>query len=113
MQLIEIIQLTLLIFITLGVIIFLFSYLGYRTKTKPKEIAKPTIDERKLEDAKLDEVVELVKDSESVKQQVSVKQNPRFEVFTPASDDEVKIGSENANKKKSHSPKTLIIKHKS
>jgi hypothetical protein len=112
LQLIEIIQLTLLIFITLGVIIFLFSYLGYRTKTKAKDISKITIDERKLEDAKLDEVVELVKDSESVKQQVSVIQNPRFEVFTPASDDEVKIGSEKSHKKKSHSPKTLIIKQK-
>lgn len=113
MQLIEIIQLTLLIFITLGAIIFLFSYLGYRTKTKPKEIPKLSIDERKLEDVKIDEVVELDKDSESVKRQVLVKQNPRFEVFTPASDDEVKIGSEKSHKKKSHSPKTLIIKHKS
>lgn len=113
MQLIEIIQLTLLIFITLGVIIFLFSYLGYRTKTKPKEIPKLTIDERKLEDAQIDEVIELDRGNESIKQQVSVKQNPRFEVFTPTSDDEVKIGSEKSHKKKSHSPKTLIIKHKS
>jgi hypothetical protein len=87
--------------------------LGYRTKTKPKEIPKLTIDERKLEDAKIDEVMELDRGSESIKQQVSVKQNPRFKVFTPTSDDEVKIGSEKSHKKKSHSPKTLIIKHKS
>lgn len=113
MQLIEIIQLTLLIFITLGVIIFLFSYLGYRTKSKINNPPKPTIEERKLQDPKLEKDVELVKDSESVKQQVSVKQNPRFEVFTPTSNYEVKIGSKKSHKKKSHSPKTLIIKHKS
>lgn len=113
MQLIEIIQLTLLIFIALGVIIFLFSYLGYRTKSKINNPPKPKLEERKTEIPLSNDVVDLVKKPESIKQQEPVKQNPRFEVFTPNSDDKVKIVSDRSAAKKSHSPKTLIIKHKS
>jgi len=113
LQLIEIIQLTLLIFIALGVIIFLFSYLGYRTKSKINHPPKPKIEERKLADIPSNDIVDLVNKPESVKPQESVKQNSRFEVFTPGSNDNIKIGSEKSVKKNSHSPKTLIIKHKS
>ena len=57
--------------------------------------------------------MELVKIANQLNNRISVKQNPRFEVFIPASDNEVKSESEKSHKKKSHSPKTLIIKHKS
>ena len=110
MQLIEIIQLTLLIFIALGVIIFLFSYLGYRTKSKINNPPKPKIEERKLEDPPSNDVVDLVKKLESVKQQESVKQNPRFEVFTPASNDDPINKKEKLDKSKLHNPRTLILK---
>ena len=110
MQLIEIIQLTLLIFIALGVIIFLFSYLGYRTKSKINNPPKPKIEERKLEDPPSNDVVDLVKKPESVKQQESVKQNPRFEVFTPASNDDPINKKEKLDKYKLHNPRTRILK---
>jgi hypothetical protein len=93
------------------VIIFLFSYLGYRTKSKINNHPKTKLEESKTEIPLADDVVDLVKKPESIKQQEPVKQNPRFEVFTPSSDDKIKIGSEKSTPKNSHSPKTLIIKH--
>jgi len=113
LQLIEIIQLSLLIIIALGVIVFLFSYLGYRAKLKVESFPKPKIEERKFEQPNSDAPAKSIKNSESIEQQVPIKPNLRFEVFTPASDDEVKIESEKSHKIRSHSPKTLIIKHKS
>lgn len=108
MQLIEIVQLALLIIIALGVMIFLFSYLGYRTNSRSKDLPKTSIEERK-EDINASIVSDnLVKDSKTVPQNKAVKQNPRFEIFNPSSYH--KAGSES---EKSHSPKTLIIKKKS
>lgn len=110
MQLIEIIQLTLLIIIALGAIIFLFSYLGYRTKSKVEPFPKPKIEERKLEHPNLDDLVKSVKNSESDKQQVSVKQSPRFEVFKPIPEEDEYFKSNDLKSNKIHSPRTLFIK---
>jgi len=112
LQLIEIIQLALLLFIALGVIIFLFSYLGYRTKSKIKEFPKANSEVDKEDVQELNVVEDLLKNNEKVKPQESIKQNPRFEVFNPASEDKTKTESKRQNQNKSHSPKTLIIKHK-
>lgn len=113
LQLIEIIQLALLFFIALSAIIFLFSYLGYRTKSKLKELPKPKYESKKIEPQKTQVIQDSVKNPESEKLKESVKQNPKFEVYTPSSDINVNQKSQKSLKKKSHSPKTLIIKHKS
>ena len=113
MQLIEIVQIALLIFIALSVIIFLFSYLSYKSKLKITDLSKPKTEERKVDIQKLKVVEDLVKHPEKEKPQEPIKQNPRFKVFTPASDDKVKLESEKQIEKNSHSPKTLIIKSKS
>lgn len=113
MQLIEIIQLALLIFIALGVIIFLFSYLGYRTNSRIKDFPKTSIEKRK-EDIYASIVSDnLVKNPNPITQNKEVKQNPRFEIFNPNSYHKAGSESEKSHKKKSHSPKTLIIKKKS
>jgi len=113
LQLIEIVQIVLLIFIALSGIIFLFSYLTYRTKLKIKDFPKQKTEERKVDIQELKVVEDLANNPETVKLQESVKQNLRFEVFNPASDDKAKLESEKSIEKKSHSPKTLIIKSKS
>lgn len=112
MQLIEIIQLALLIFIALGIMVFLSSYLGYRTKSRVKENPKPPSEILKSESKESRVIDELVEKPANVKTQEIIKSNPRFEVFTPNSEEKVVIESEKSIKKKSHFPKTLIIKHK-
>jgi hypothetical protein len=99
-----------LIFIALGVIIFLFSYLGYRTKSKINNLPNPKIEERKLADLPSNDVADLFKKPESVNQQESVNQNPRFEVFTPVSNDDPINKKEKLDKSKLHNPRTLILK---
>jgi hypothetical protein len=113
LQLIEIIQLALLFFIALSAIIFFFSYLGYRTKSKLKELPKPNYESKKIETQKTGVIQDSVKNPVQEKPEESVKQNPRFEVYTPSSDINVNQKSQKSLKKKSHSPKTLVIKHKS
>lgn len=119
MQLIEIVQVVLLIFIVLSAIIFFFSYMGYRNKSKTKVLFKPAMQEKKEVvvkpnlTEKVSENPEIVKQNEPKKLQDSIKQNPRFEVFNPTPEENSKLGSRKSNKKKSHTPKTLIIKHKS
>jgi hypothetical protein len=111
LQLIEIVQIALLLFIALSAIIFLFSYLGYRTKSKTNVLSKTSTVNIKPE-IKQSKVV----DSGNPQQKNDtpknpINKNPRFEVFTPDKDE--KIESEKSFKKKSHYPKTLTIKHKS
>jgi FtsZ-interacting cell division protein ZipA len=113
LQLIEIVQLALIIFIVLSVIIFFFSYLGYRTKSNIKDFPKPKIEERKEKIQELIVSNDFVESREKVEPNKSVKQNPRFEVFNPDSDDKARSESKKSLEKKSHSPKTLIIKKKS
>jgi type IV secretory pathway VirB10-like protein len=112
LQLIEIIQLALLIFIALGIMVFLSSYLGYRTKSRVKEDPKPPSEILKSESKESRVIDEVVEKPTNVKTQEIIKSNPRFEVFTPSSEEKVIIESEEPIKKKSHFPKTLIIKHK-
>lgn len=119
MQLIEIVQIVLLIFIAVSAIIFFFSYLGYKSKSKILELPK-TPTKRKTEAVnetnvvkKLPENTKKVEQYKLVKPQEKTKLTPRFEVFTPTPDENSKLGSGKSNKKKSHTPKTLIIKHKS
>lgn len=113
MQLIEIVQIVLLIFIVLSLIIFLFSYLIYKTKLKITNMSKPKTEERKVEIQKLKVLDDLVKNPEKENPLERIKQNPRFKVFTPDLDDNAKFESEKSIEKKSHTPKTLIIKNKS
>lgn len=112
MQLIEIIQLALLFFIALSAIIFLFSYLGFRKKSKLIETPQPKHESKKIETQKTEVKQDSVKNPKPEKLKESVKQNPRFEVYTPSSSITAKQNSLKSNNK-SHSPKTLIIKHKS
>jgi len=80
---------------------------------KIRDASKPKTQERKVDIQKLKVVEDLVKQPEKEKPQEPITQNPRFKVFTPASDDKTKLESEKSIDKKSHSPKTLIIKSKS
>jgi uncharacterized membrane protein len=113
LQLIEIVQLALLIFIALGAVILLFSYLGYRSKSKVKDSSLSKADEI-LKDLPVTKVVEdLEKNTEKVMTRKSIKQNPKFEIFRPTSDDQTNLDIKKSNQPKLHSPKTLIIKHKS
>lgn len=112
MQLIEIIQLALLLFIAVIAIIFLFSYLGYRTKSKLKDdLIRESNSDKKVEPINSKVVENSMSQVESEKLINPIKKNPRFEVFTP--DNSGIIDSEKSAKKKSHFPKTLTIKHKS
>ena len=76
-------------------------------------MSKPKTEERKVNIQKLKIFEDLVKNPEKENPLEQIKQNPRFKVFTPASDDKTKLESEKSIDKKSHSPKTLIIKSKS
>jgi len=69
--------------------------------------------ERKVDIQKSKVVEDLIKHPEKEKPLEPKKQYPRFKVFTPAADDKTKLESEKSIDKKSHSPKTLIIKSKS
>lgn len=87
MQLIEIIQLALLIFIAISLVIFLFSYLGYRTKSnieEGKKTKEPDKKEIKYETKKPD-----LQNEQSIPKsnnEIS-KQNVKFRVFNPSSGD--------------------------
>ncbi|HEX9250672.1 MAG TPA: hypothetical protein VF870_00445 [Ignavibacteriaceae bacterium] len=113
MQLIEIIQLALLIFIALGAVILFFSYIGYRSKSKVKD-SSLSKEVEIIEDFPVTKVVEDPdKSTEKVITRKSIKQNPKFEIFKPADDDQTNLDMKKSNQHKLHSPKTLIIKHKS
>jgi len=84
MQLIEIIQLALLIFIAISLVIFLFSYLGYRTKSNTEEGKKTTepdkkdiISEKQKPDLQKENV--LPKSNNEL-----LKQDAKFRVFNPS-----------------------------
>lgn len=113
MQLIEIIQIVLLLFIAVSAIIFLSSYLGYKSKSKIKDFSKLKDEIKKTHLPEPKVITDLVKNSEIEKSNASVKQNQLFEVFAPSSENGIKTGSEKSISKKSHSPKTLVIKPKS
>jgi hypothetical protein len=113
LQLIEIVQLALLIFIALSATVIIISYMGYRTKSNVKEFYKTKIDDSKKVILETPVSEEFIENPETHTSKKSEKQKPRFEIFNPSSDDKLKLISENSVKKKSHSPKTLIIKHKS
>lgn len=93
--------------------VFLSSYLGYRTKSRVKENPKPQVKIEKSESRESGVIDKAVEKSITVEPKVLIKPNPRFEVFTPNSEEKVAIESEKPINKKSHFPKTLIIKHKS
>lgn len=112
MQLIEIIQIALLIFIALSAIIFLFSYIGYRSKSKIKDFPRPKIEVKKTQQQSR-VVTDLNKNPEIEEPKEKVKQNQLFEVFAPSSDKTISLDEKKSIAKKSHSPKTLIIKPKS
>ncbi|MBK7630578.1 MAG: hypothetical protein IPJ23_07745 [Ignavibacteriales bacterium] len=110
MQLIEIVQIALLLFIVASAIIFLFSYLGYRTKSKANDLPKVSTNlKNEIIQPKIVEKQNPILEQDKPKDQI--KKNPRFEVFIPENDG--KIDSEKFRSKKSHFPKTLTIKHKS
>lgn len=111
MQLIEIVQIALLLFIAASAIIFLFSYLGYRRKSKITHVPNEITHSEKVIPVK-PKVIEKSKPQPlPIKQAEMMKKNPRFEVFTPDNDDQT--GSDKSRNKKLHYPKTLSIKHKS
>ena len=112
MQLIEIIQLALILFIALSIVIFLFSYLGYRRKSKTEDFTKAEVNDKKVKIAPPKVVEELPGKPEPVKETESIKKNQRFEVFVPDVETDVKSDPQKNLKKKSHHPKTLTIKHK-
>jgi hypothetical protein len=93
--------------------VFLSSYLGYRTKSRAKDNPKPQEEIEKSESKESRVIDELIEKPTNVKSQEIIKSNPRFEVFTPSSEEKVIKESEKPIQKKSHFPKTLIIKHKS
>ena len=111
MQLIEIIQFALIFFVAISVIIFLFSYLGYRKKSQENNLQKSIPVDKKVEIEKpiVAEKLNPLPEPEKPKEKKIV--SPKFKVFTPETDS--KIESEKSQSKKSHFPKTLTIKHKS
>lgn len=113
MQLIEIIQIVLLIFIALSAIIFMFSYLGYKSKSKIKDFQKVKSGINKEPHQESQAVKDSIKNPEPEVLNKKIKQNQLFEVFTPSPENVTKNGSEKSHSKKSHSPKTLVIKPKS
>ena len=110
MQLIEIIQIVLFIFIALGAIIFLFSYLGYRTKSKLNGVPEPLIEDKKAEIKEFKVVENPNTNLEIVTQAEPVKHNPRFEVFKPTKIDKFLFKSSRLKDKNIHTPHTLFIK---
>ena len=111
MQLIEIVQIALLLFITISAIIFLFSYLGYRNKSKVDRIPNSPIIDKKVENTEPNAVNKPNRITQPETPKETIKGNPRFEVFTPDKDGQIEPDKTRA--KKSHFPKTLTIRHKS
>ena len=112
LQLIEIIQLALILFIALSIVIFLFSYLGYRQKSKTEYFTKTGANDKKADIVPQEVIEELPSTPEPIKETESIKKNQRFEVFVPDVKTEDKPEPQKNLKKKSHHPKTLTIKHK-
>ena len=112
MQLIDIIKLALILFIALSIIIFLFSYFGYRKKSKTEDLTRTEVNDKKVDITPPKIVEELPSKPELIKEKESIKKNQRFEVYIPNLETEVKSESQKNLKKKSHHPKTLTIKHK-
>ena len=112
MQLIEIIQLALILFIALSIVIFLFSYLGYIRKSKTEDFTRAEVNDKKVEIIPPKVIEELQVKPEPVKETESIKKSQRFEVFVPDVETNVKSDPQKNLKKKSHHPKTLTIKHK-
>lgn len=93
MQLIEIVQLVLVGFIALSLIIFLFSYIGYRTRSKiindgfEQKIINnskiPHIEEEKIKQSEPENVNDPVMKAEPLKANKVKKDNSKFEVFKP------------------------------
>jgi hypothetical protein len=102
MQLIEIIQLALLIFIAISLIVFLFSYLGYRSKSniedgkKTKESdTKKLVSEPKKQDFPIENVLSKSNDE-------LTKQDVKFTVFNPTLNNKSKSHSKNFKNKNIH-----------
>jgi hypothetical protein len=112
MQLIEIIQLALLIFIAISLVIFLFSYLGYRTKSNIEE-AKKTMDPDKKVIVSDTKIPDLQKVNVLPKSKNELpKHDAKFRVFNPPSDDKSVSQPKIQKNKNVHTPRTLIIKKK-
>ena len=112
LQLIDIIKLALILFIALSIVIFLFSYFGYRKKSKTENFIRAGVNDKKVDITPPKIVEELPSKPELIKEKESIKKNQRFEVYIPNLETEVKSESQKNLKKKSHHPKTLTIKHK-
>lgn len=107
MQLIEIVQLVLVGFIALSLIIFLFSYIGYRTRSKKindgfkPEILNnsftPDLEERKPIQPELKNIKEPIIKDELLKSNQIKNSKSKFEVFKPKKDNP-----------RIHNPKTII-----
>lgn len=87
MQLIEIIQLTLLIFIVLSATVFLISYLGYRRNSFTSKLSdlNNKTDDKKNEQEKIQDVNG--DQNKIIPQKNADKKTARFKVFTPSPDD--------------------------
>lgn len=103
----------LIIFIAVSVIIFVFSYLGYKSKTKIKDFPKPKSEINKTPHHDPQVVKDSYQNPEPEEPNKEIKQNQLFEVFAPSTYEKDTLNSEQSPSKKSHSPKTLIIKPKS
>ena len=107
MQLIEIVQLVLVGFIALSLIIFLFSYIGYRTRSKKisDHSTQPVIDnsmisdlnEKKPNQPKIEDGKNSKTKNGSLESEKEKKKQSRFEVFKPVKDKLI-----------THTPKTII-----
>jgi oligoribonuclease NrnB/cAMP/cGMP phosphodiesterase (DHH superfamily) len=89
--------------------------MGYRSKSKIKDFPKLKNEVKKTHQHQhqFQVVTELDKNPEIEKPKETVKQNQLFEVFAPNSDKTISLDEKKSIAKKSHSPKTLIIKPKS
>jgi hypothetical protein len=96
LQLIEIIQLVLIGFIVISLIIFGFSYFGYRRRTKsipvkkPKQmeiLIKPEIDPAKVDTPIQTPDLETTSEDLGKKTGILKKNKKKFEVFKPSTDD--------------------------
>ena len=109
MQLIEIVQLALVGFIVISLLIFLFSYAGYRAKSKKNDLeVKPKLENKLSIDptinVKLTEPIiekkiidKPVLKTEIVKSNKEKTNKTKFEIFKPSTD-----------KTKVHNPKIII-----
>lgn len=110
MQLIEIIQLTLLIFIVVSAIIVLISYLRYRRNSRTNEFYEIKQDVL-IEADQENKMDDFIADQEPISRPKEiVRKTPRFKVFTPSSNDDPIIKKENLEKSDLQIPQTLVLK---